>query len=99
MTLNNTKIKNFRARVAKALEQELAAREEIKRLYAVFAADAGDDQMTLRQVRQVYYQIQKHRITKLLAERMEFHPFFTMQPFNAGPDFVEEDGEDDDELL
>ena len=99
MTLNNAKVKNFRARVFKALEQELAIREEIKRLYSVLAAEAGDDQMALRQVRQVFYQIQKHRYTKLLAARLEFHPFFTLQPYNAGGEFIEEEDEDGDELL
>lgn len=99
MVLNNAKVKNFRAKVYKALEQELAIREEIKRLYSVLVAEAGNDEMAVRQVRQVYYQIQKHRVTKLLAERLEFHPFFTLQPFNAGGEFMEEDEEDGDDLL
>jgi hypothetical protein len=89
---SKTKLKNFRSKIKDVLDQELALRRQVKRLYEQFMLDVDDDAMAQRHVRQIYFQIQKHRVAQLMKERLEFHPFFTANPFK-----VEEleDGDDD----
>jgi len=91
--VSRIKIKNFHKRIEEVLTQEMELRAQIKRDYAQFVLDVGDDKMALRQVRLAYFQAQKLRINKLLAERMEFHPFFGMSLLSSAG-FTEENLED-----
>ncbi len=86
------KVRNFRKKINDILTRELELREEIRRLYRQFELDIDDEPIALRHVRQAYFSIQKKRITKLINERMEFHPFFSANSFEE----VEEDSGDDD---
>lgn len=97
MKIGKAKIKSFRNKIHRLVEQELELRTQAKLLYAQLMAESGDEKMALRHVRQAYFQIQKYRITKLLEDRLEFHPFFTASPFKAS-DLFEEDSEDDDTI-
>jgi len=94
--VSKTKVKNFRKKIFDLLQEELETRAKIKRLYDQFVLDANGDPMAVRHVRQAYFSIQKHRVQKLMADRMEFHPFFTIHPLNNGEDLFEENDEDDD---
>jgi len=91
------KIKNFRNRIKLINDQELELRRSLKLLYDQFVLDVGDSEIALRHVRQAFFQIQKYRIQKQLAERMEFHPFFGMNPASSQyyKEFEQEDEEDD----
>ena len=96
--VTNAKLKRFRNQINQLLDEELAIRADMKQLYAQLVADAGDEKLALRQIRQAFFQIQKHRINKLLEDRLEFHPFFTAQPFKAVELFEDaEDEEDEDD--
>lgn len=88
------KIKNFRRKIFELTEQELELRAQMKRLYDQFVLDAQDDEMALRHVRQAYYQIQKYRIQKRMAELMEFHPFFGANPLSSA---MFEDGDEEED--
>lgn len=85
------KIKNFRKKIEDILARELELREEIRRLYRQFELDVDDDTIALRHVRQAYFSIQKKRVTKLMRERLEFHPFFSANSFEE----IEVDDDDD----
>lgn len=91
------KIKNFRNRIKNINDQELELRRSLKLLYDQFVLDVGDSEIALRHVRQAFFQIQKFRINRQLAERMEFHPFFGMNPMSSHyyKEFEQEDEEDD----
>jgi len=91
-TPSKQKINSFRNKIDAILTQELELREKIRRLYRQFALDVDDEDIALRHVRQAYYSIQKKRVNKLMAERLEFHPFFSANSFEE----VEEDLGDDD---
>lgn len=96
---SRVKLKNFRSKIKAILDQEMALRSEVKRLYEQFMLDVGDDKMGQRLVRQAYFQIQKQRVAKLMQERLEFHPFFTAQPYNV-EELEDGDGEDgDDDII
>lgn len=76
MTISNAKLSKFKNIVSEFLDQELKIRSTMKSLYNSLIAEAADDKMALRQVRQAYFSIQKQRVAKLLEEKLEFHPFF-----------------------
>jgi hypothetical protein len=93
--VSKTKVKNFRKKIFDLLQEELELRAKIKKLYEQFVLDADNDPMAIRHVRQAYFSIQKYRVQKLMADRMEFHPFFTIHPLRDGSDLFEENDEDD----
>lgn len=83
-------------------DQELALRDSLKTLYDQFVLDVEDNEMALRYVRQAFFQIQKYRVQKQFAERMEFHPFFGANPLSSHyfKEFDGEiEGEEDDDIL
>lgn len=86
------KLKNFRAKIKSINDQELELRDSLKHLYDQFVLDVKDNELALRYVRQAFFQIQKYRVQKQLAERMEFHPFFGAHPMSSHY-FEEFDGE------
>lgn len=96
MKPSKTKVKNFRKKIFDLLNEELELRAQIKRLYDQFILDAKDDPIAIRHVRQAYFEIQKYRITKLINDRMEFHPFFTANPFKSMEEMLGGDDEDDE---
>lgn len=69
------------------MEKELALRNDLKHLYDSFLLDAQDKVTAKRYAQQAYFSIQKQRIRKLMAERMEFHPFWGANPFESQEDF------------
>ncbi len=95
--ISRVKLKNFRKKIKDINDQELALRLQIKHLYDQFILDVEDNEIALRYVRQAYFQIQKYRIQKQLAERMEFHPFFGANPMSSHyfKNFDMEEDEDD----
>lgn len=82
MTVSNARLKKFRNEVNALIDQELAIRAKMKALYTSLVAETLDEKMALRQVRQAYFQIQKYRIQRLMEDRLEFHPFFSIIPEN-----------------
>ena len=68
----------------------------MKQLYEQFVLDAGDSEVALRHVKQVYFQIQKHRINSRIQEMMEFHPFFGI---NTLSNHFDEQEDDEDDLI
>ena len=98
---SKTKIKNFRRKMKEINDQELELRASLKGMYDQFVLDVGDSEIALRHVRQAYFQIQKYRLQRQLAERMEFHPFFGMNPLSSHyhQEWEEEGGEEDDEII
>ena len=100
--VSRTKLKNFRSKIKKINDEELALRDSLKLLYDQFVLDVQDNDLAVRHVRQAFFQIQKYRVQKQLAERMEFHPFFGAHP-RSSHYFQEFDGEfnddEDDDLL
>ncbi len=98
-TPSKTKIKNFRKRIKEINDQELELRSSLKGIYDQFVLDVGDNEMALRHVRQAYFQIQKYRVQCQMAERMEFHPFFGMNPLSSHyhKQWEDEEGEEDDD--
>lgn len=95
MKPSKTKVKNFRKKIFDLLNEELELRAQIKRAYDQFILDAKDDQIAIRHVRQAYFEIQKYRVAKLIQDRMEFHPFFTANPFKSLDEMMGGDEEDD----
>lgn len=99
LPISRVRLKNFRSKIKRITDEELALRAQVKSLYDQFVLDVRDNETALRYVRQAFFQIQKYRMQKQLAERMEFHPFFGAHPMSARY-FEEFDGEiDDDDLL
>lgn len=93
---SKVKLKNFRNKIKVCLDQELALRAEMKRLYSQFLLDVGDEVLAQRHVRLAYFTIQKERLSKLIQERLEFHPFFTANPTTPEEnDFLSEETDDD----
>lgn len=102
LPISRLKLKNFRNKIKKINDQELALRDSLKLLYDQFVLDVEDNETALRYVRQAYFQIQKYRVQKQLAERMEFHPFFGANPLSSRylKEFDGEiEGEEDDDFL
>ncbi len=95
--VSKIKIKNFRKRIKEVNDQELDLRRSLKLLYDQFVLDVGDTEIALRHVRQAYFQIQKYRVQCQLAERMEFHPFFGMNPMSSHYFQQFDDDEDEEE--
>jgi len=91
------KLTNFRNKIKECFEQEVALRVKMKRLYDQFLLDVGDDRLAQRHVRLSYFMIQKERLSKLIQERLEFHPFFTARPAMSEDDELH--GEIDDDLV
>lgn len=98
MKISKAKLRSFRSKINKLMDQELELRAQAKQLYAQLVADAGNEKMALRHVRQAFFQVQKHRVNKLMEDRLEFHPFFTASPFKAN-ELFEEDEDGDDDLI
>lgn len=94
--VSKIKLKNFQKKIEETLVKEMELRAQIKRDYAQFVLDVGDDTMALRQVRLAYFQAQKTRISKLLEERLEFHPFFGASLLSSRA-YNEEDFEEEDD--
>jgi len=95
--LSTRKVKNFRQKIFDLTNQELELRSRMKLLYEQLVLDAGDSEIALRHARQAYYQIQKHRLTKLTEELLEFHPFFGANSIKSPLDEQEDEEEDDDD--
>lgn len=80
------------------MEKELALRNELKYIYDAFLLDAQDKVTARRYAQQAYFSIQKQRIRKLMAERLEFHPFWGANPFSSQEELDEylngDDGDD-----
>lgn len=95
------KLKNFKRRIKEINDQELELRASLKGVYDQFVLDVGDNEIALRHVRQAFFQIQKYRIACQLQERMEFHPFFGMNPLSSHyhQEWEEEQEEDDDGII
>lgn len=95
MTISNKKLAKFKVAVGNLIDQELRIKSEMKSLYDSLVAEAADEKMALRQIKQAYFQVQKSRVTKLLEEKLEFHPFFgaSISPLDEA-----EELEDDEEL-
>jgi hypothetical protein len=99
MKLSKIKLKNFRTKLKLLGDQERELHAKMKRLYDQFILDAKDDKIGHRQVQQAFFQIQKYRTQKLIQERLEFHPFFGVNPIDANYlEEFDEDEEDDDFL-
>jgi len=81
--MSRTKLAAFSQRVQELLEKELALRAELKHLYDQFILDAQDKVSARRYAQQSYCSLQKKRIRKLMAERLEFHPFWGANPFSS----------------
>lgn len=81
-------------------DQELELRSQLKSLYAQLVLDVGDSKIALRHVRVAFFQIQKYRLQKELAECLEFHPFFGAHPDSSifADDFNDEDNDEDNIL-
>ena len=95
MKPSKTKIKNFRKRIFDIANEELELRAQLKRLYDQFILDAEGDPVAIRHVRQAFFEGQKYRVAKLLQERMEFHPFFTCNPYKSLDEMMGDSEEDD----
>jgi hypothetical protein len=78
------------------LDKELLLRAELKHLYDQFILDAQDKVSARRYAQQAYFGIQKKRFRKLMAERLEFHPFWGANPFSSQEEMDEFTGGDDD---
>jgi len=99
--VSRVRLKNFRTKIKDINDQELELRARLKLLYDQFVLDVEDQDLAVRYVRQAFFQIQKYRVQKQLAERMEFHPFFGASPMSSryfrefdGEVEGEEDGDD-----
>jgi hypothetical protein len=103
LPISRLKLKNFRNKIKKINDQELELRASLKLLYDQFVLDVEDNETAVRYVRQAFFQIQKYRVQKQLAERMEFHPFFGANPMSSHylKEFDGEfgDEENDDDIL
>jgi len=95
---SKTKIKNFRKKMYDLLEKEVQVRKDMKHLYDQFMVDAKDDRVAKRHVLNAYFSVQKFRLAKILAERLEFHPFFGMNTM-IDADYDDEEFEDDSDLF
>ena len=100
LAVSRTRLKNFRNKIKMINDEELALRDSLKTLFDQFVLDVEDNELALRYVRQAYFQIQKYRVQKQLAERMEFHPFFGANPrsshyFQQFEGDLNEEGDDD----
>jgi len=91
---SKVKIKNFRRKMKEISDQELELRSQLKSLYTQFVLDVGDSKIALRHVRVAFFQVQKHRLQKELAECLEFHPFFGAHPDSS---FFSDDLDDEDD--
>ena len=69
--------------MSQILDQEITLRADLKRLYEQFILDAEDQTIAKRYVQQAYYAFSKRRMRKLIAERVEFHPFWGANPFDS----------------
>ena len=76
----------------------MALRDELRHLYDSFLLDAKDQTIAKRYAQQAYFSIQKQRIRKLVADRMEFHPFWGANPFGSQEEMDEffKGGQDDE---
>ena len=79
--MSRTKIASFSQKVTEILQKELALRVDLKHLYDQFILDAEDKVSARRYAQQCYFTLQKQRLRKLMAERLEFHPFWGANPF------------------
>ena len=99
--MSRTKLAAFSQRTKEILSQELALRAELKHLYDKFILDAEDKVSARRYAQQAYFSLQKSRLRKLMAERLEFHPFWGANPFATQEEmdtFMDDDeGNDNDE--
>ncbi len=96
--ISKAKITQFTQKVREIMNRELELRGELKHTYDQFVLDAQDKVIACRYAQQAYFSIQKERLKKLMAERLEFHPFWGANPFQSQEemdDFVE--GEDDED--
>jgi len=95
--ISKAKIAQFTQKVREIMGHELELRGELKNLYDKFLLDAEDKVIARRYAQQAYFSIQKERLKKLMAERLEFHPFWGANPFDTQEEmdeFIE--GEDDE---
>ena len=96
--MSRTKLAAFSQKVKELLEKELALRAELKQLYDRFILEAEDKVMARRHAQQSYFSLQKKRLRKLMADRLEFHPFWGANPFSSQEEMDEfTDGDDNDE--
>lgn len=96
--MSRTKIASFVQKTKEILDKELSLRADLKHLYDKFILDAQDKVSAKRYAQQAYFSIQKSRIRKLLAERLEFHPFWGVNPFSSQEEMDEFTNGDDDDL-
>lgn len=97
--VSRLRLKNFRSKIKSINDKELALRAQLKSLYDQFVLDVEDNEIALRYVRQAFFQIQKYRVQKQLAERMEFHPFFGANPMSSRYFKEFDEDVDDDDLF
>ncbi len=96
--ISKAKITQFTQKVREIMSRELELRSEIKHIYDQFLLDAEDKVIARRYAQQAYFSIQKERLKKLVAERLEFHPFWGANPFESQEQMDEYvEGEDEDE--
>lgn len=95
--MSRAKIASFSQQVTAILEKELALRAELKHLYDKFIYEAEDKVSARRHAQQSYFSLQKKRVRKLMAERLEFHPFWGANPFNSQEEMDDFVGGGDDE--
>ena len=95
--MSRTKIAAFSQKVKELLERELALRGELKHLYDKFILEAEDKVSARRYAQQSYFSLQKQRIRKLMAERLEFHPFWGSNPFGSQEEMDEYTGGENEE--
>lgn len=96
MKSSKIKIAQFTQKVRDIMNRELELRGELKHLYDTFLLDAEDKIIARRYAQQAYFSIQKERVKKLMAERLEFHPFWGANPFQSQEEmdgFTDEDNE------
>ena len=75
-TPTKAKVKNFQKKLYALMEREMQARVDMRELYDKFMLDVKDERVARRHVLHAYFQVQKFRLAKILARRLEFHPMF-----------------------
>ncbi len=97
--MSRTKIASFVQKTREILDQELTLRASLKHLYDQFILEAQDKVSAKRYAQQAYFSIQKARLRKLMAERLEFHPFWGANPFSSQEEMDEltDEGYESDE--
>ena len=81
--ITNERLQLFRNQINSLVEKELGLQKEMRYLYKQLELECNDDEVLLRHVRQIYFNIQKERLSKIIQEKLEFHPFFGYENNNG----------------